>query len=913
MSEPTPLKDVLAGEFICLAQRQFSAPVVNLIHGMIQELGATVSTDKESSTILLTNPSHQSFRDSPHLFQPNAHSEPKIYPYHWLAWCKDQRRHTPLTDLRPEKPLFTYPARSEDWRPLRAYVSLNLLKDKGEDGQPAARQSCSRDLLLHGALIVSKRADADIIVIDKTTKFYKDAKAENKKAGRSWQRFVERSWVRASLRTGKIAYWRAKHDQEENSGEESFGDEPLVQRGPGRPVGSARVDYTPDDDDFLCRWLAAHFGSLKSLSSRKTYVTLISDSARYPTAARHPPQSWHERFRKKGATLTERVHRYVREGVDESLKTKKERLVSNMQEPSDEEDQLDSSDGEVAPDAGPSVVVGKGNGKRVQEDSPARETPVKKKKRQIALSDDEGDTGSPTTSRAPSKIPTPGRSINQTTTSQATPSQSAVVPPLRDEAPRAASSSPTRPSQSIPERQPAEELVSASIENSNSLLVPSSQASDENAATNDRVGQRTVRSSIAAASQADNAPKEPLFFSPDASPVENQRQASNRRSRRSPSSSPDIDPLQRTPYNSPGRHTGRAEQRKEESIDFGRVEPGIFESLPTAEKVMAAEPSRPAEDETTSPRAAVSRRSRLSEASTAPGDDEDVETLMGLAEQSPTVPSQRLEVTNTVVAQQVRIVETGPSQSISGQALPSPPTNIRPASELIRTRTTRLSPLNPNVNLPTTPRNGPSVDGPGSRSIPKGTDSNIPEASPLPAAIANARKKSRGPRRSLLQEQIAGSAVKRRRTLDRLSGVLTPGSGRKSAGAKSGHETSTEEDGELEMVDAGGSNTYEYVRGPPISTLSTPPGPAAEPPVPPKPRHVPANEAERAEMFHKGQSVMEKVKARYKEKVEALARRYGVDKQEITVLLAKLAKTGFKGEQYWADVESRLDRVIEKV
>ncbi|ODN77126.1 hypothetical protein L202_05657 [Cryptococcus amylolentus CBS 6039] len=912
MSEPTPLQDVLAGESICLAQGQFSALVVNLIHGMIQELGATVSTDKKSSTILLTNPSHQSFRDSPHLFQPNAHSEPKIYPYHWLAWCKDQRRHTTLTDLRPEKPLFIYPARSEDWRPLRAYVSLNLLRNNGEEDGRAARHNCSRDLLLHGALIVSKRADADILVIEKSTEFYKVAKAENKKAGRSWQRFVERSWVNGCLRTGKMGWRRAKHDQKEDSGEESFGDEPLVQRGPGRPVGAARVDYTPDDDDFLCRWLAAHFGSSGSLSSRKTYEMLAADSARYPTAARHPPQSWHERFRKKGHILKERVHRYAREGVDKSLKTKAERRVSKVQEPSDEEDQLDSSDGEVAPEAGPSVVVGKGNGKRLQEDSPARETPVKKKKRQIALSDDEDNTGSPTKSRTPSKIPTPGRSENQATTSQATPSQSAVVPPLRDEAPRAASSSPIRPSQSIPERQPAEELVPASIDDSNSPLVPSSQASDENAATNDGAGQRTGRSSIAAASQADNVPKEPLFFSPDASPAENQ--AYDRQSRRSPSSSPDIDLPQRSPYTSPGRHTGRAEQREEESIDFVGVEPGIFESFPTAEKVMAAEPSRPAEDETTSPRVAVSRRSRFSEASTAPGDDEDVENLTGLAEQSPTVSSQRLEVTNTIVAQEVRIVETGPSQSVPRQALPSPPTNIRPASELIRTRATRLSPLNPSVNLPTTPRNGPSVDGPGSRSIPKGTDSNIPKASPLPAAIANARKKSRGPRRSLLQEQIAGSAIKRRRTLDRLSGVFTPGSGRKSAGARSGgHETSTEEDGELEMVDAGGSNTYEYVRGPPISTLSTPPGPPAEPPVPPRPRHVPANEAERAEMFQKGQSVMEKVKARYKEKVEALAKRYGVDKQEITVLLTKLGKTGSRGEQYWADVESQLDRIIAKV
>jgi hypothetical protein len=37
-----------------------------------------------------------------------------------------------------------------------------------------------------------------------------------------------------------------------------------------------RVDYTPEDDDFLCRYLAAHHPN-GSWQSRKTYNTLASD------------------------------------------------------------------------------------------------------------------------------------------------------------------------------------------------------------------------------------------------------------------------------------------------------------------------------------------------------------------------------------------------------------------------------------------------------------------------------------------------------------------------------------------------------------------------------------------------------------------------------------------------------------
>jgi len=50
----------------------------------------------------------------------------------------------------------------------------------------------------------------------------------------------------------------------------------------------------------------------------------MSEQVRYPPAARHTSQSWHERFR-KNSTFKKRVERMMRTGLDATLKTAAER------------------------------------------------------------------------------------------------------------------------------------------------------------------------------------------------------------------------------------------------------------------------------------------------------------------------------------------------------------------------------------------------------------------------------------------------------------------------------------------------------------------------------------------------------------------------------------------------------------
>lgn len=104
-----------------------------------------------------------------------------------------------------------------------------------------------------------------------------------------------------------------------------------------------RIEYSGQDDDFLCRWLAAFYPE-GSWTSRKTFVSLVCvaplclgawcaaadiiqamDNERYPLADRHSSQSWQERFKKNAAAFKRRVRRFVDEGVDDTLKTAQER------------------------------------------------------------------------------------------------------------------------------------------------------------------------------------------------------------------------------------------------------------------------------------------------------------------------------------------------------------------------------------------------------------------------------------------------------------------------------------------------------------------------------------------------------------------------------------------------------------
>ena len=56
----------------------------------------------------------------------------------------------------------------------------------------------------------------------------------------------------------------------------------------------------------------------------------LQSADQYSIAGRHTEQSWLERFKKNSVPFTKRIERLVEDGVDETLKTERERADGEL-------------------------------------------------------------------------------------------------------------------------------------------------------------------------------------------------------------------------------------------------------------------------------------------------------------------------------------------------------------------------------------------------------------------------------------------------------------------------------------------------------------------------------------------------------------------------------------------------------
>lgn len=133
---------------------------------------------------------------------------------------------------------------------MKIWTSANVQKSPHEVRAEDARDAVMDMVIRRGALAVSKRSMADILVVDKTTAFYAVILNEIETHGRRGkQKVVERDWVETCVKRGKLL-WDEERVQEQNdaagtkqddeiaSQADSFEDEgPVDRKGPGRPTG----------------------------------------------------------------------------------------------------------------------------------------------------------------------------------------------------------------------------------------------------------------------------------------------------------------------------------------------------------------------------------------------------------------------------------------------------------------------------------------------------------------------------------------------------------------------------------------------------------------------------------------------------------------------------------------------------
>ncbi|KAL1410720.1 hypothetical protein Q8F55_001662 [Vanrija albida] len=326
--------DVLADDVVFFDTESLDDGAIERLSITAQQLGARVTQDAAEATITLGNPL------SPHYDAVAGHAG-----YHWLAHCKYEGARVDAGAL--EAPLFVNPERASANAPLLAYVSLNVQRSAREDAN-GARAAVEEQLARGGALILPSFSTAELVILDRKTEFFRKVDTAKKKHGRDWQRLGERSWVESCV-AGRAVHWATAHevdaDEEEarrerereeerrreeqrrRQREDSFAEDDVAQhkRGPGRPAGKPRNEYTPQEDDFLCRWLAAfHPGG--GYMSRKTYETLVGEAREFPLAARHSSQSWRERYKKNEQPFKKRIDRFIRKRIDARLEDDDDRL-----------------------------------------------------------------------------------------------------------------------------------------------------------------------------------------------------------------------------------------------------------------------------------------------------------------------------------------------------------------------------------------------------------------------------------------------------------------------------------------------------------------------------------------------------------------------------------------------------------
>ncbi|KAL7424657.1 hypothetical protein Q5752_000341 [Cryptotrichosporon argae] len=395
-------RTILAGERVHLASAQFVDDVVGLLETIICRLGAEPAS-LEDATIVLVHPGSSAYNPGATVeaLRASAPALTLVVAYHWLSVCAHERARWPAQSLPPL--LFYHPDASLAHRPLRTFVSLNVARSRVSENAEDARAAVVAQLERHGALVVTRRSHADLLIVEPHTRFFKDVlRPERARRGRLWQRFAERAWVDACIAKRELA-WRKTIDGG-GGGDEAYDsfaeDEPADRKGPGRPTGTPRNEYTPEDDDFVCRYLAAYHHK-GSWGSRKTFRTLMEHADAYPIADRHTAQSWHERVKKNMGSFERRIRRYIADDVDESLKTRGERAKAGQaraRAAGQEEEEDEEEDGQTEEEGdrpGPSGTTGaaevqkaEGAVEEEQAELPQQRRPL------VADSDDEVDDAS---------------------------------------------------------------------------------------------------------------------------------------------------------------------------------------------------------------------------------------------------------------------------------------------------------------------------------------------------------------------------------------------------------------------------------------------------------------------------------------------------------------------------------------
>jgi len=295
--------------------------VLERLDSIVTHFGGHLTTSPLESQYIITNPPYES-SDVYRLYTAHVATlepdepRPMLRPYHWLFASYIAGNLLKSKDV-PPVPVLQHVERGCH-RPLRVYVSLNVVKADSEATAQEAQTNVINLIEANGGVRSDKRGTADVLLLNLETEAGRRYESERKEG----QVVVERSWLERKL---GLKPTEAVEEEEPREGEDeldSFGeDEPVgYKRKPNRQ------EFTQKDDEYLSRWLAYIDPNQKRWMSVGFYdKELLSNPAYSSWADRHTAQSWKERVKKHAARFRLRVDALKDAGLDATLKTRQQR------------------------------------------------------------------------------------------------------------------------------------------------------------------------------------------------------------------------------------------------------------------------------------------------------------------------------------------------------------------------------------------------------------------------------------------------------------------------------------------------------------------------------------------------------------------------------------------------------------
>ncbi|KIO25569.1 hypothetical protein M407DRAFT_25049 [Tulasnella calospora MUT 4182] len=263
-------------------QKNLPQHMIEYLERLIADNGGTVTSEIVWKGFVLVDPrtaKGQRFQE-----KHTRHDRPQRYVvcYTFVAASITKGRM-----LEPQKMDNVLPIFEDEEKPVKVYLGL----PPGASRTRALRKT----ITLYGGQVVDRTREAKVVIGDPTQATFRQLE-KYRDPPRTYLEPL--SWVKECLDTRKYSHSIVVL-------------QPALPKQPGRPVGTGRTEYTPEEDKLLIQYIASKCPTLGGRSGNKIYKELCERPDLYRWSTTHTWQSWRNRYYKDMPRFNAAIARYL--------------------------------------------------------------------------------------------------------------------------------------------------------------------------------------------------------------------------------------------------------------------------------------------------------------------------------------------------------------------------------------------------------------------------------------------------------------------------------------------------------------------------------------------------------------------------------------------------------------------------